>query len=435
MSIHLITGQGTTDHVKSADAGSLNAGIVGTGRYVLNRGNKFSYEVVSNNLIKIHDGDLLNQGRHINIAVNDYEECTIENGLQSVKRNDLIVLHYTKNTQTEIETAAVVVIKGVSGNTAVDPTYTTGNILNGDAVDDFPLYRVRLNGLSIEGVDQLFTVNKSLSDMDASKVNYTDMLATIADYRNTSTTGKMVDVMLEKSLQKRVYKKIGKNLIENNIVYDPTIMAINDDMSIRCFGAVHSGNLLQPIGTAYFEPGTYTVSGCPGGGSVSSFYQSVRITGSSQDVATDFGSGSTLEVTSPASYRLYLHIAKDYPMNATFHPQICYADTENPLVYEQYAPSNAELNSNLAAFSGLKIYRDHAAVGAPNSPTTINVSSYGFTQPPTVIVSPDCNGPYVVLAQGSALDKNTIQVQACYDSGVNGWSATSTAVHILAIGK
>ena len=178
MSIHLVTGRGTGDHVTSADAGSLHAGIVGTGRYVLNRGSQFAYEVISNNLVKIKDGDLLNQGRHMNIALNDYEECTIENGLQSVKRNDLIVIRYEKNTETEIESASVVVIKGTSGDTAVDPEYTTGNILSGDTTDDFPLYRVRLNGLNIEGVDGLFTVNKSMEELDDDiirKANQTEL--------------------------------------------------------------------------------------------------------------------------------------------------------------------------------------------------------------------------------------------------------------------
>lgn len=188
MSIHLITGQGTTDHITSADTGSLNAGIVGTGRYVLNRGNKFAYEIVSNNLIKIKDGDLLNQGRHINIAVNDYEECAIENGLQSVKRNDLIVLRYTKNAETEIEIASVVVIKGVSGDTAVNPSYIYGDILNGDLVDDFPLYRVKLNGLNIEGVDKLFTTNKTLDEVNTKLTAESNKVGLLANLMTTIKT-------------------------------------------------------------------------------------------------------------------------------------------------------------------------------------------------------------------------------------------------------
>ena len=59
-------------------------------------GNQFAVEIVSNNLIKVKSGDLVNQGRHMRIDANDYEEVTIQNGAQSVKRNDLIVMRYEK---------------------------------------------------------------------------------------------------------------------------------------------------------------------------------------------------------------------------------------------------------------------------------------------------------------------------------------------------
>ena len=42
----------------------------------------FAAEIVSNNLIKVKSGDLMNQGRHMRIDVNDYEEVTIQNGAQ-----------------------------------------------------------------------------------------------------------------------------------------------------------------------------------------------------------------------------------------------------------------------------------------------------------------------------------------------------------------
>ena len=79
------------------------------------------------------------------IDANDYEEVTIQNGAQSVKRNDLIVMRYKKDTSTLIETAEIVVIKGTAGSTATDPTYTSGDVLAGATQDDFPLYRVSLN--------------------------------------------------------------------------------------------------------------------------------------------------------------------------------------------------------------------------------------------------------------------------------------------------
>lgn len=165
MGVHLVTGYAGKEHIKSADHGAYNAGTYGPGKYVLRTGSMFAAEVISNNLIKIKDGDLINQGRHINIAVNDYEECEIDNGQQSVKRNDLIVVRYTKNNETMMESAQVLVLKGVPSETPVDPKYVTGDILNGAETDDFPLYRVRLNGLSIEKVEPLFSTIVSVKDI------------------------------------------------------------------------------------------------------------------------------------------------------------------------------------------------------------------------------------------------------------------------------
>ena len=159
---HLITGHAGTQHIMPSDDGAFNAGVVGAGKYVFELGNKFGYEIVSNNLVKILDGELVNQGRHMNIPVNNYEEVTIENGLQGVKRYDLICMRYTKNADTSIESAEMVVVKGTSSASPFDPICTEGNILEGALVDDFPLYRVRLDGLNIEGVDCLFDTVPSI---------------------------------------------------------------------------------------------------------------------------------------------------------------------------------------------------------------------------------------------------------------------------------
>lgn len=156
MGAHLITGYAGKEHITSADQGAFNAGIAGTEKYVMETASMFECEQVNSNLIKIHAGDLINQGRHIRIDVNDYVECTIDNGLQGLKRNDLIVMRYSKNKDTDIENAEVLVLKGTSGETAADPDYLTGDILNGDTEDDFLLYRVKLDGIEVKSVEPLF---------------------------------------------------------------------------------------------------------------------------------------------------------------------------------------------------------------------------------------------------------------------------------------
>lgn len=160
MSMNLITGHAGMPHVTSAQQGACNAAIFSKDRYVLNIGSEFSFEILSNNLIRVNDGLAINQGRFMGIDVDNYEEMTIDNGLQGVKRTDLIVIRYEKNAGTGIETATMEVIKGESGAEYTDPEYIAGNILSGDLIDAFPLYRVKINGLNIDSVEPLFEIRK-----------------------------------------------------------------------------------------------------------------------------------------------------------------------------------------------------------------------------------------------------------------------------------
>ncbi|MCM1258793.1 MAG: hypothetical protein NC307_13190 [Roseburia sp.] len=159
--VHLITGYAGKPHVTSSSDGAVNMGMYGKGKYILDIGEKFGYEIISNNLIKVKSGYAINQGRKIEIAINDYEEVTIDNGLQGMKRCDLIVLRYEKSPDSGIETASLVAIKGISGDAYTEPEYAEGDILAGEGVDDFLLHKVFISGLNIEKVESVFTVTKS----------------------------------------------------------------------------------------------------------------------------------------------------------------------------------------------------------------------------------------------------------------------------------
>lgn len=165
MSLHLITGYAGEEHITSSDHASFNIAMFGGGEFVLDRGNKFEASVISNNLIRILDGDLMIQGRHVRLKENTYEELAIENGSQGKYRNDLIVARYSKKSVTGIEQCEFVVIKGEESSTqAVDPAYTTGDITEqGNAlITEFPLYRIRLDGLNVKEPEVLFNLKKSM---------------------------------------------------------------------------------------------------------------------------------------------------------------------------------------------------------------------------------------------------------------------------------
>ena len=149
--LHLITGYLGREHITATDQAAFNAALIGTGQFVLKKGKVFEALVVSNNQIRIHDGELMMQGRFVRLNPDTYVDLTIDNGTQGKKRNDIIVARYTKNNVTGVEEVNLVVIKGtLVDSNPVDPEITEGDITNGEAAQhDFPLWRIPLDGLNV----------------------------------------------------------------------------------------------------------------------------------------------------------------------------------------------------------------------------------------------------------------------------------------------
>ena len=198
MSLHLITGYAGAEHIMSADQGSFNIAMFGDGQYVLDHGNNFEASLINDNTVRILDGDMIIQGRHVRLAAGTTEEVTITTGTQGMNRNDLIVARYTKNAGSGVETAEFVVIMGEeSAGTASDPDYNEGDITDGtDLVNDFPLYRVSLSGLTATLSEPLFSIKGGLETitgdiadiMSGSKTVANATHATSADSATTATS-------------------------------------------------------------------------------------------------------------------------------------------------------------------------------------------------------------------------------------------------------
>ena len=178
--MHLVTGYAGKTHVTAADHGAFWAAVVGAENYILNRGSRFAAQIVSNNLVRIADGDLLMQGRHVRIAYGETVDLTIENGTAEMKRRDLIVVRYTRSEATGVEEANIVVVRGTPvSSSPADPAYIVGDIFAGDYQADFPLYRVNINGTTIESLDTLF---------EAGHPAFFDYMRPIATQVTASTT-------------------------------------------------------------------------------------------------------------------------------------------------------------------------------------------------------------------------------------------------------
>ncbi|WP_418619739.1 hypothetical protein [[Clostridium] scindens] len=165
--MQLNTGYAGKPHVTAENCADLNRGLLGSDSYVLPVGTQFEVELVTNNLLKIKDGCGCMQGRQVSIAKGQIDEITIENGTQGEKRIDLVVIRYSKNPDTGIETAIPFLIKGIpSEMNPVRPLHLDGDIRGGDLTVDWPLYELYLDGISVTNVKPLFDVLMSVDSLN-----------------------------------------------------------------------------------------------------------------------------------------------------------------------------------------------------------------------------------------------------------------------------
>lgn len=164
---YLITGYHGTPHVTAENDRGINAAIFGTGRFVLPVGEQFRAEYIGNNTIRMYDGKLMNNGAAAGIPAGRYVDLLISETGQGMKRNDLIVFQYEKDTSTLIESGTFVVVKGdETSRAAADPAITQADLLSDEATfDQMALWRVSVSGATISAPVQLFEVLSNIQDV------------------------------------------------------------------------------------------------------------------------------------------------------------------------------------------------------------------------------------------------------------------------------
>lgn len=233
--LHLVTGYRGEEHITSADQGSFNASFFGGGEYVMEAGNQFEASIMDNNTVRILDGDALMKGRHLRIEPKTYADVTITTGTAGVNRNDLIVFQYSKDTSTDIETPEIVVIKGKeTEGTAVDPEYTDGDILGGATFNQMPMYRVKVEGVVLTGIEPLFNViptYKTLAEKYAKQfqeacdtyIGLLNILDTMEEVEANTQEGQLAGALslkeLKNTLQSAIETKVTNNFTAGTVPY------------------------------------------------------------------------------------------------------------------------------------------------------------------------------------------------------------------------
>lgn len=163
--ITVSTPPGEEAHIRAEDDASVYLSLFG-GDGVSTNGQSCKATVLSNNKVRIADGVICVGGHFARIPYGDYIDCEIENGQSGKNRNDIIVARFETTGTGGIDTYTCEVKKGTAGSTETDPEIVQEDLYKAGKVRELPLYRVKIEGLSITALEQLFTLRKTNEELE-----------------------------------------------------------------------------------------------------------------------------------------------------------------------------------------------------------------------------------------------------------------------------
>lgn len=166
-------------HIYAEDDAAIYQAIFG-GDGVSTIGQACKATVLSNNKVRIADGVICVGGHMARIPYGEYCDCEIANGQSGKNRNDIIVAKFLTTGTGGIDTMTCEVKEGVADTTAADPALTQDDVYTGGKIRECPLYRVKIEGLSIVAVEQLFDLKPTAEELkeliDRTNSDLTDRL-------------------------------------------------------------------------------------------------------------------------------------------------------------------------------------------------------------------------------------------------------------------
>lgn len=152
-------------HIYAEDDAAIYQSILG-GDGVCNIGQTCAATVLSNNKVRVADGVINVDGHIARVRYGEYQDCEIMNGQTGYNRNDLIVAKFATTGSKGIDTYTIEVIQGTtSTEEATDPELAQGSLYEGEKTRMLPLYRVKIEGLSIVAVEQMFELIPTIADL------------------------------------------------------------------------------------------------------------------------------------------------------------------------------------------------------------------------------------------------------------------------------
>lgn len=188
----LLTSYKGKAHLTSMQFRALIESICGSESRIANLDEKMILELAENNTVKIRSGILIHHGAVMQVKRGTYDPITYQNGSQGMKRIDLIVAKYSKSADTKIEDAEWEIIQGeASDSDPVVPTFTEGDMQDGDLIDRCAFAELHFDGINVTEVKQLVPVARNTEELEAE----------IAELNRKTANYMIVDTYMDSQIQ------------------------------------------------------------------------------------------------------------------------------------------------------------------------------------------------------------------------------------------
>lgn len=270
----IVSGRTGSPHVTSQQFRQMLEGILGQDSYILTSGENLKPELSSNNLLKIRSGMMCHHGCISCVEIGTYDEVTLTNGSHGMQRIDLVVNRYTRNTETEVEKCEWKVITGTAkASSPAVPTYTKGNLQEGDLVDECPVFEIHYNGINVTEVKSLLSVAGPLAELNGKSYE----LIKVSDNRYVK---KYADGRFEAYGHVAIKDLVFANQIGTSGVYYAQYQNLNIGITAKTISSVqHTANNSGVVWT-----GNASVSGIDMKGTILQYGSTSRSTDLNYDV-------------------------------------------------------------------------------------------------------------------------------------------------------
>ena len=146
-------------NIRRMDVGRILNGALSLGDFAIPGGKEFKCYFTGDNTVTVNGGRCIIQGNLIELPDDYSVDLNFQSGLGGSYRKDLVCLRVTRDTDGN-DTKSIVLIAGTEALTEPsDPAYNTGDINSGAAVRDFPLYRVKMDGVTVS-LEKVFSTDR-----------------------------------------------------------------------------------------------------------------------------------------------------------------------------------------------------------------------------------------------------------------------------------